>query len=239
MANSFSNYIVYVDESGDANLTSIRQDYPVLSLAFCIFNKREYSRKIISSFSEFKFCYWGHDAIVLHEAEVRKNWSEKYGNLVDPEVYEIFLADLKTLINQTDFHIIASVIHKSRLKSKYLYPTDPYALAVLFSMELLLKWLVAKGEAGKTVHVIFESRSTREDGELSLAFHRIINDFDKIKFVPFFARKSANHTGLQIADLIARPIGLSIIRPHQPNRTHAIIRRKFIGNSPKVFPEDS
>ncbi|MCG8623800.1 MAG: DUF3800 domain-containing protein, partial [Proteobacteria bacterium] len=227
-----------VDESGDSSLKNIGKDYPVLSLAFCIFNKREYSRKIVPAFLDFKLHYWGHGAIVLHEAEVRKNWSEKYGTLVDTVVYETFLADLEALIDQATFHVIASVIHKLRLRSKYFDPIDPYELAVLFSMERLLNWLVVKGESGKTVHVIFENRSIREDDELRLAFNRIASNFSEIKFIPLFIAKAANETGLQVADLVARPIGLGVIRPHQPNRTHAIIRRKFISDGPEVFPRE-
>ena len=42
-----------------------------------------------------------------------------------------------------------------------------------------------------------------------------------------FADKQVNSTGLQIADLIARPIGLKTLRPDQPNRAYEIIEGKF------------
>ena len=35
----FSNYIVFVDESGDHSLTSIDPQFPVFSLSFCIVRK--------------------------------------------------------------------------------------------------------------------------------------------------------------------------------------------------------
>lgn len=239
MAEAFSDYIIYVDESGDASLKNIGKDYPVLSLAFCVFSKREYFDKIIPAFLKFKARYWGHGAIVLHEVEVRKTHAGEYAFLTNRERREAFLADLEALIDQTSFHIIASVIHKLRLKLKYLYPIDPYELAVLFGMERLFNWLIAKGETGKTVHVIFESRGKNEDDGLKFAFHRLASNFSEIKFIPLFIPKAANETGLQVADLVARPIGLGVIRPQQPNRTHAIIKKKFIGDSPRVFPENS
>ncbi len=40
---NFSDYIIYVDESGDHSLESIDKEYPVFVLAFCIFNKKIYS----------------------------------------------------------------------------------------------------------------------------------------------------------------------------------------------------
>lgn len=41
---TFSDYIVYVDESGDHGLKNIDNNYPVFVLAFCIFKKQEHSR---------------------------------------------------------------------------------------------------------------------------------------------------------------------------------------------------
>ena len=41
-----SDYIVYVDESGDHSLTSIDPDYPVFVLSFCIFRKAEYAQAV-------------------------------------------------------------------------------------------------------------------------------------------------------------------------------------------------
>ncbi|HET7267276.1 MAG TPA: DUF3800 domain-containing protein [Oleiagrimonas sp.] len=42
-----------------------------------------------------------------------------------------------------------------------------------------------------------------------------------------FADKKTNSPGLQLADLVARPIGLSIIRPEQPNQAFEVLKKKF------------
>ena len=39
-AQRFSDYVVYVDESGDHSLERIDPDYPVFVLALCVFHKR-------------------------------------------------------------------------------------------------------------------------------------------------------------------------------------------------------
>ena len=44
---NFSDYVVYVDESGDHNLQSIDSGYPVFVLAFCIFHKKYYCEKLV------------------------------------------------------------------------------------------------------------------------------------------------------------------------------------------------
>ncbi len=63
---NFSDYIIYVDESGDHSLESIDKQYPVFVLAFCIFNKKIYSESIIRKLKEVKFKYFGHDMVILH-----------------------------------------------------------------------------------------------------------------------------------------------------------------------------
>ena len=57
----FSQYIVYVDESGDHSLQSIDEQYPIFVLAFCVFHKRHYSEVIVPALEKFKFNYFGHD----------------------------------------------------------------------------------------------------------------------------------------------------------------------------------
>lgn len=45
--SKFSDYIVYVDESGDHGMQTIDANYPVFVLAFCVFHKRHYSEKVV------------------------------------------------------------------------------------------------------------------------------------------------------------------------------------------------
>ena len=58
------------------------------------------------------------------------------------------------------------------------------------------------------------------------------------------ADKKTNSEGLQLADLTARPAGLSVLRPEQPNRAWDVLKAKLFsgqhncvaGNGMKVFP---
>lgn len=68
----FSDYIVYVDESGDHSLTSIDPEFPVFVFAFCIFENSAYARTVLPSLQSFKFKYFGHDLVNLHSHEIRK-----------------------------------------------------------------------------------------------------------------------------------------------------------------------
>ena len=58
------------------------------------------------------------------------------------------------------------------------------------------------------------------------------------------AADKANSTGLQLADIVTRLIGLHVLRPNQRNRAFDIIKGKFItdnddryqGKGLKIFP---
>src|SRR5690606_3723233 len=70
-----------------------------------------------------------------------------------------------------------------------------------------------------------------EDIELELEFRRICDGNNRLGLpLPFeilFADKKAMSSGLQLADLVARPIGLSILRPGQENRAFEVLKQKF------------
>ena len=80
-------------------------------------------------------------------------------------------------------------------------------------------------------HVVCERRGDREDHELELEFRRVVagtNDaFRRTPLEILFADKRTISTGLQFADLVARPIGLRVLRPSQPNRAYEILSRHF------------
>lgn len=53
---------------------------------------------------------------------------------------------------------------------------------------------------------------------------------EQLPFEITFVDKKSNSAGLQIADLVARPVGMSILRPEQNNRAFEALRPKFYGN---------
>lgn len=243
----FSDFIIYVDESGDHNLLETNASYPIFSLAFCIFRKPEYIETIVPSLQALKFRWFGHDTLVLHEREVRKR--EKPFDILTPKAtYDRFIADISDLVIATPMTVIAAVIHKDRHKARYAAPAHPYELALKFCMERTAHFLREHGQNNRLTHIVVECRGHREDRDLELEFRRICdgqNMVGKINYLDIlFVDKKANSTGLQIADLFARPIGLKVLRPDQPNRAYDIIEQKFRksgagkfeGYGFKVFP---
>ena len=153
---------------------------------------------------------------------------------------------MNLIISDSEIEIIAAVIDKIGLAQKYADPWSPYELALQFCMERLLRTLLRRGQEGRLVHVIFESRGKKEDAELELCFRRIADnqedwgyvkaDFSRLKWNPIFIDKKSNSSGIQIADLIARPIGLKTLRPTQPNRAYDILEKKLLAGGLKRFP---
>ncbi|MBI5191500.1 MAG: DUF3800 domain-containing protein [Nitrospirae bacterium] len=240
------NYIVFVDESGDHSLTSIDPLYPVFCLSFCIFHKDAYMDVIAPRLRRLKFETFGHDLVVLHEHDIRK----KAGafSMLGKVPREAFMASLTDVMAASDFTLIAVAIDKEKLVSKYAEPAHPYHLAMEFGLERLYRFLNGKGEGRRLTYLVCESRGSKEDRELELE-HRRICDGDNYfrQTLPFdimFVDKKNNSEGLQFADLTARPIGLSVIKPGQPNRAAEVLEGKFYrdknGNKEgfglKIFP---
>lgn len=229
-----SRHIIYVDESGDHGLASIDPEYPVFVLAFCVFEQRTYVEEITPRVQQFKFDYFGHDMTVLHEREIRKQLPPFEVLRTDRGLRERFLSELSAIMEEADCKVIAAVIDKRRLQEQYHYPENPYNLAMAFALERAAMHL--KRLTREETWVVLEARGKAEDRDAELEFRRVgdgANQLaEKLPFQPLFVSKEANSTGLQLADLIARPIGRFVLDRTQPNRAYDIIRTK-LRRSPK------
>jgi len=244
MISDFSDYVVYVDESGDHSLTSIDEAYPVFVLAFCVFEVEAYVSQVVPALQRLKFRWFGKDTVVLHEHDILRG-KPPFQMFNVRASREQFLKELSGIMNTTPMHIIPTVIDKSRLKSRYAIPENPYHLSLVFCMERMQEFLDRHNQTGRRTTIVFEQRGGKalggkEDRELELEFRRI-RDGDHYLCKKTFpdmdieiVSKKTNSTGLQLADLVARPIGLSVARPAQENRAMDIIRKKVLGM--KKFP---
>jgi hypothetical protein len=123
------------------------------------------------------------------------------------------------------------VIDKRKLKTRYSNSGHPYHLAMEFGLERIFRFLKNAGQDDRLTYLVCEARGAKEDAELELEFRRIRdggNFFNKqLPFDLIIADKKTNSEGLQLADLTARPIGLSVLRPGQENRTLPVLEKKF------------
>jgi len=230
ISRRFSDYVVYVDESGDHSLERIDPDYPVFVLALCVFHKRHYAEKIIPAVEKLKFNYFGHDSVVLHEHEIRKQKGE-FAFLSHKPTRLEFIARLSSIMEASNFILMACVVDKTRLSRNEGTGSNPYHIALDICLEILREFLMEKDQAHLQTHVVVECRGKKEDAELELEFRRICDGENpgnrQLPFNIIFADKKTNLTGLQLADLVARPLGLNYIRPGQANQAFELLKTKI------------
>lgn len=223
-------YIFYADESGDHSLVSVDQTFPVFVLSICGFKIRDYCRKVVPDFQTFKFKHFGHDMVILHEREIRKQLGD-FALLVDMARREKFINELSNIILTAAFKIYSVIIDKNEFKADF-FPDNPYVVALRYCLEEIYRNLKSKHIHNKEYYFVFERRGPKEDRDLELEFRRISDgqNIFRQKFDGFnirFADKRSNSTGMQLADLTARPIGLHYMRPDQHNRSFDVIQEKI------------
>lgn len=222
MNRKFSDYIVYVDESGHSNWTAA-PEYPLLCLNFCMFDKEYYINKIVPKFNTLKFKYWGCDNLILHERDLRKSdkiknasMKSKYQSLYG-ERKKVFLDELSNFMEQADFISFCVVMDKNKIPNPHK-SFDPYNICLSRGFRQIWEYLNHNNveELEKDLHIIFESRGRNEDRELSKAYQQIQLSgslagqsarYDFSNFKLEIMDKKSNSSGLQIADLTARSIG--------------------------------
>lgn len=240
-----SDYMVFIDESGDHSLQSIDAKYPLFVLSFCVMRKNEYIDVLTPRIRGLKIAAFGHDKVILHEHDIRK----KVGAFakLGKDARIAFLNELTEIVKIVDFKLFAVVIDKQRHRDKYANPAHPYHMAMQFGLERIFGFLRLQGQHEKTTFLVCEGRGAKEDRDLELEFLRVRDGLnyhrERLPFELIIADKRINCEGLQMADLTARPIGLSVLRPGQPNRAMEVLEGKFStsggrkeGIGLKVFP---
>jgi len=239
--------LVFVDESGDHNMKGWDPYYPILVLVAVIISPQEYE-KAKEMFDSLKKAYFGTSAVILHENDIRKRRRE-FSSL-GKEKLQIFMQDIDEVIGALNFSVLAAIIDKRKLANKYALPKNPYHLVTLFILERI-HMERGPSRAHIPVPVFFEKRGKKEDEELQSVIDSICSGSDLLSCVAIpnldvrFVSKRSNEIGLQIADLIARPIGVSYLNPNKPNRAYNTIQTKLRrgqngevkGFGLKIFPE--
>jgi len=246
MQEIHSDYIVYADESGDLSFED--KEYPVFVLAFCIFSKREYLTDVVRHVKGLKFAFWGHDMTILHSKKIRTQVDD-FRFLQGISQREKFMKSLSQAIQDSPFTIISTGIDKRLLQERYINPANPYELGLEYCLERLYRFLQEKRQKDRITHIVIESRMDNQNKELEQAFQNIIEkNKGSQKDYPLkliFGDKKANSVGLQIADLIAYPIGRYVLKPDEENLAFKIVEQKFhkfpnyLQKGLKIFPVNS
>lgn len=240
-------FTLYLDESGDKGLTFIDPNHPVLSVVGCIVERHYYQSVICNTINSFKKKYWGNTDVILHSENIRRKEGDFTFLSKDSARAHEFYSDINIIMSTLEYVLIAIVIDKNGLASRYKKPLCPYELSLTFIMERYCHFL--QNNRGR---IKAESRGKAEDAKLYKTYLRVINgstnyvnDFSNITGMTW-EQKSKNSIGLQLADLIAYPVARRAIDPLKPYTPFGVIEPKFRKDSSgsydgcglKLFPDD-
>jgi hypothetical protein len=193
--------LVYVDESGSPSSSRSDPNYPLFVMAACIFDSEGYCQRLMPAVCALKIRHLGSDSTVLHEAEIRKRIG-LFGFRGDAPAQLAFLEELSGVIRAHVPQVVAAVIRSNECGEDF----ESVAIKAL--------WRGAGQHLLGPSRWIFEERGKREDAAVSRAFVSLSPPLASHEFVS----KRRGLAGLEMADMLARPIGLSVLRPNQPNR---------------------
>lgn len=193
---------VYIDESGGHNLGRPDPNYPVFVLCAIVFDQESYANGLVPELTRIKLRHLGHDGHPLHEAEIRKRLGP-FSFKGETEARERFMDDLDKLVEA----------HAARVYAIAVLPSHPKGLEADIAAAEHLLGLLLQSRPGP-LSLLLESRGKREDARLMAALNRVTTSDIRVGF----CAKSHAVPGLELADLLARPVGLSLVRPSQPNR---------------------
>ncbi|MDB5355575.1 MAG: hypothetical protein JWN24_2028 [Phycisphaerales bacterium] len=228
--------IMFLDESGDHNLEIIDPQYPVFVLAGVIVDRAYALGEMEQRFAQFKRDVFGRTDIILHTADISRN-RNGFEQVKDRAFRDRFFEALNALVRALDFKVVACAIRKQEHLARYnVAALDPYMLSLNVLVE---RFCYEIGDVRDGGLMVAERRNSTLDQQLELAFLNL--KIQGTKFMPAkkvgkrvsalnMRSKSANIAGLQLADLVASPIGRHVLGRHK-HEDYRIVESKFRCNA--------
>jgi hypothetical protein len=242
-----SRFLAFFDECGDHALDKIDRDFPLFVLALVVVERSVYQQQVLAEFNRFKLRYFNHEGINLHSRDIRLA-SGPFSLLLNSTIRRQFMTELSGIMAQLPFTLFISAIRKQPYFDRHgSAATNPYELALEFTMEQLAGFLSAQGETH--LPIVAEARGKREDNTLEQVFYRIMTrgtanvsaeQFKQLDCPLSFHSKKSNILGVQLADLCAHPCARHILNPAKENRAFEVAQKHLyqqgVVSGWKVFP---
>ncbi|MDI3340145.1 MAG: DUF3800 domain-containing protein [Sphaerobacter sp.] len=224
--------ILLLDESGDHSLSKIDPQYPIFVLAGVIVDAAYAASELDERLRAFKQRLFGRDDLILHTADIVRQ-QNGFEALADPAFRAKFYTHLNTLMSQLDYMVVACVIKKYVFHRRYgTKALDPY----MFSLEVLVeRFCYELGNRRGAGRMVAEKRNSILDSQIDLAWRRLKVEGTRYlqaatlrnRIIDLELRpKRDNLAGLQLADLVASPIGRFVLG--KPTREDwRIVESKF------------
>jgi hypothetical protein len=209
--------VLFLDESGDHNLSVIDPQYPMFVLGGVIMEVDYAKGPLTDALNDFKRRMLGRTDIVLHTADIVRN-RNGFERMKDPGYRAEFLEGLNDLMRRAEYRVVACAIHKSSHLSRFgLAAVDPYMLSLDILVE---RFCLDVGNVTRGGIIVAEKRDPVLDRGLDLAWlnlkitgtrymqaHEIDNRIGGL----LLRAKTDNIAGLQLADLVVSPIGRKVL----------------------------
>ena len=209
--------VLYLDESGDHNLSVIDPQFPVFVLGGVIVDQDYAEGPLTKALNSFKQEMFGTTEIVLHTADIARN-RNGFEALKNRAFRERFYARLNELMFRLDYKVVACAVLKEEYVHRYgNLAKDPYVLG----LEEIAQ--VFRFEIGNVHHggiIVAERRSEHLDSRLIASWSSLVTlGAQSIRARSVAQRierlelrtKDENLSGLQLADLVVTPIARHIL----------------------------
>lgn len=244
------NFVLYLDECGDQNLSSFDPQFPIFTLCGVVVSE-EQDNLLADRINSLKMDIWNNTNIILHSRDIRK-CQNGFEVLFDLEVKKRFLESVNAILGDDIYIIICCAILKEPYIRQYGKLNDVYGLSLSYIMERVVFYLDSVGKDNIELRTVIERRGKKEDKSLLDYYNQLLDrgtywvNGERMRryFKRFDMRwKSENIVGLQVADLVAYPITRHVLNPDGVNLAYDVLKKniyqvdgKMYGM--KVFPKE-
>ena len=161
---------LYLDESGDHNLTVVDPQFPVFVLGGVIVDQDYAEGPLTDALNEFKREMFGRTDIILHTADIVRRRRD-FEILKEDGLRERFYHELNQLMDYLSYTVIACAIRKNEHVDRYgVTAMNPYML----SLEVLVeRFCYDVGSVADGGLIIAERRERSLDRGLELAWENL------------------------------------------------------------------
>lgn len=209
--------ILFLDESGDHSLSVIDPQYPLFVLGGIIVDQDYAEGELDREVRAFKRELFGREDLILHTADITRN-RLGFERMIEPEFRARFYERLNTLMRGLRYQVVACVIRKEEhLRAYGVAALDPY----LLSLDILVeRFCLEIGDVAGGGMIVAERRGPTLDHQLELAWLNLKVQGTRFLQAKAIERrvlglnlreKAENIAGLQLADLVATPVGRFVL----------------------------
>jgi hypothetical protein len=231
---------IFIDECGSHSLKA-KESFDAFCLAAVIIRDSEFS-EFDQNWKKWKAVYLKTEKSIVHEPDVRRgNGSFYCGG--DPKKRAAAIESLPSIIEVLPFRGIVCIVNRPKYLAAFgdvpldaSLPQHPYLMTLHFIAERAALAL-QEHYGGAKARLVFESRGPKEDAMMQYEFARLFLDgtsyvsakFFRAQFLPglTFLSKSDNSSGLQLADLMARPCAEKVLKPDSNPERWPAFRKKL------------